>query len=215
MFENNDEVEKDSVAQNLIFPTLFGIVLTYTNFSFSTMSYGSVNSLISIAVLPYGISFYLRYLDRKRYADLFFCVITACIIGSMLQYLVSFYVFLGALSLSKGSWKPFLNVAILHIAISLYWMLPLLAMFTDIVSNELATDFSNSVTGQNLYDIFLQRDFALGRSIYFKLLNNPLEIIIYTIGTVGSLVVPLFHCYIEKHNLYQALHYCHRYYVRK
>lgn len=192
VFENNDKVEKDSVLQNLIFPTFFGVVFTYTNLSFSTMSYGSVNSLISIAALPYAISFYLRYLDHKRFGDLFFCVITVCLIGSMLQYLVLSYVFLGALSLSKGSWKPFLNVAILHIAVSLYWMLPLLGMFTDIVSNELATNYANSIMGQNLYDIFFQRDFALGRSIYFKLLNNPLEKIIYTIGAVGTMLVPLF-----------------------
>jgi hypothetical protein len=90
VFENNDEVEKDSVIQNLIFPSLFGITFTYTNFSFSTLSYGSVNSLISVAFLPYAISFYLRYFDRKRYGDLFLCVITVCIIGSMLQYLILF-----------------------------------------------------------------------------------------------------------------------------
>jgi hypothetical protein len=192
VFENNDEVERDSVLQNLIFPTLFGVTSTYTNFSFSTLSYGSINALISVAALPYAISFYLRYFDRKRYGDLFFCVITVCILGSMLQYLILFYFFLGALSISKGSWKPFLNVAILHIAVSLYWILPLLAMFTDIVSNELATNYANSILGQNIYDIFLQRDYALRRSIYFKLLNNPFEIIIYNIGAVGSLVVPLF-----------------------
>jgi hypothetical protein len=192
VFENNDEVEKDSVLQNLIFPTLFGIAFTYTNFSLSTVSFGSVNSLISVAVLPYAIAFYWRYFDRKRYDDLFFCVITVCIIGSMLQYLVLIYIFLSALSISKGSWKPFLNVALLHIAISLYWMLPLLAMFTDIVSNELATEYEFSVMGQKLYDIFFQRDFALRRTIYLKLLNNPLEKVIYIIGTIGSLVVPLF-----------------------
>ena len=175
------------------------IFFVFNNYIFTEIIFGSNVMYMSLAFVPLLLYAFFRYISTSRISSLYLMTLSITIIGSTLQHLVLAYVFLLLLCMGFRRFKLFIAIAVLHVILSLYWILPLVVTFTQIQGTELASNYSVGLTkgASNFISALINMDYFGNRDMYRIALGDESLSRLWTINAYILLLVILSSTYFR------------------
>ena len=189
LLEDYNVEEKNKIALSVLGSLFFAL----NNYFFSDIIFGSNAQYFTFSLSPllaYSLISYFKF-RRKKYFLLSFLALF--VMSSTLQHLLFAYVVLFLFSLVYRDYKFFLKLAILHILLSLYWILPLFYTASEVLTTEAAVDYSQGLinSSSKLYPALINSEYFANRNLYNLALNNKYLSFIWFLNAIVLLGVSL------------------------
>lgn len=189
LIEDHDLKERDKIVLSVVSSLFFAL----NNYFFSDIIFGSNAQYFTFSLIPllaYSAISYFKYKRRKYF---FLSFLSLFIISSTLQNLILAYAIILLFSLVYRDYKFFLKLSILHFLLSLYWILPLFYTASDIITTEMAVDYTFHLTqsSSTLYSSLLNSEYFANRNLYNLALNNKYLSFIWFLNASILLAVSL------------------------
>lgn len=196
-----------SIGQKQTIAVVSSCFFVLNNYLFSEMIFGSNVMYLTFVFIPLFIYALLSYWELKRFRKFYFILALICltIISSTMQHLVLAYLLIIGLAIAYKDRTIFFKLGVLHLLLSLYWILPLLFSINEVKSFELAKDYSSGLQDSpQLLDSLINSEYFSNRNMYRMALGNGLYTSIWTINAFVLLFASIF-C-LFKITAYKIIH---------
>lgn len=174
-----------------IISSLFFIL---NNYLFCEITFGSNVMFFTFSFIPLLIYAVISFFETNKNSYFLLSLFSLIIIGSTLQHLIVAYVILFILFLVYKNFKFFAKLGVLHLLLSLYWILPLAYTSPEILAGETGIDYSNSLVNSASYfvDSFINMEYFGNRDLYNLALNSETLSIVWIFNAFVLLITSLF-----------------------
>ena len=144
------------------------------NYFFCDLIYGSNVQYLSFAFISLFIYSLYSYNNHPSKKYFLLSLASLMFVSSTLQHLVMAYIFLFIISIFWKQFKLLIKLVIIHILMSLYWILPLIYNITFIKSNYLGQSYESSLTQNTppLLNAIINNDYFGNRNMYLLALGD-------------------------------------------
>ncbi|MFH1744579.1 MAG: hypothetical protein ABH881_00195 [bacterium] len=185
-----DLEEKNKIILSIIASLFF----VFNGYVFCDIIFGSNAMYFTFALIPLSLYFVITYMEEQKKIYFILSLLSIIVISSTLQHLVMIYIFVFILSLVYKNFKFFIKLSLLHILLSLYWVLPLLYVSSEVVTNEmnLAVIPMNLRGSSSLFiEAIALREYFFHRDTYNLGLNNNVLSFIWSFNSFILLITSL------------------------
>lgn len=158
----------------IVFSIISGIFFTLNNYFFCELIFGSNVMYLTLSFLPLLIYSIISYFESRKERYFILSLISLVIVSSTIQHLIVAYIILFILFIVYKDIRLFAKLSLIYVLLSLYWILPVIYTAPQMLSNELAADYSAGLKNSSPFFIsaLINKDYFYNRDLYNLALNS-------------------------------------------
>ena len=167
--------EKNKIILSIIASLFF----VFNGYFFCDIIFGSNAMYFTYSLIPLLLYFVITYFKEQKKIYFVLSLFSIIIISSTLQNLVMAYILIFLFSVVHKKLKFFVKLSLLHFFLSLYWILPLFYVSSEVVTTEIKSvsipkNLSMSLLGSasHFIDTIINKEYFSRRNTYILGLNN-------------------------------------------